>query len=95
MNDTPMSDEQVGLTVKQMVQEVYSDMKVVRPLVETLQGQNLNLRVTALEADKRSVEAVRDTTMAFFRFGRWILATIIALCSVLVTLILTIHTIVA
>ena len=37
------------MTVKQMVTETYGDMKIVRPIVESLNGQNLDTRLRAVE----------------------------------------------
>ena len=48
------------MTIKQMVTETYGDMKVVRPIVESLNGQNLDARLSVMEKHI-SDEAVADT----------------------------------
>jgi hypothetical protein len=54
------------MTVKAMVQELYVDMKVVRPAVEGLISQTLDPRLTLLENDKIARDA---GARAFSRIG--------------------------
>lgn len=91
--DTPSNahDDGIGMTIKQMVTELYNDMKVVRPAVEEFKAQQLDRRVASLEKDRASAVAAGVTAQAFFRFGRWVLATVIALCTLFVSLIVVLH----
>jgi len=47
------------MTVKQMVTETYGDMKIVRPIVESLNGQNLDARLRIVE-QRISDEAIAN-----------------------------------
>jgi len=46
------ADSSVGMTIKEMVTELFADMKVIRPMVEALDGAHMPERVSALETDK-------------------------------------------
>ena len=79
---TEPDDPFTGMTVKAMVQELYADVKVIRPAVETLVAATLPDRVRALEMhnaeDAASARTAKNVALEFFRFGRWALATVIA-----------------
>ena len=54
--------QEVGMTIKQMVSELYNDMKIVRPIVENLNSQNLDTRLRMLETTAAQLAAVAPAT---------------------------------
>ena len=73
VDDTPTaSPTDIGMTIKQMVTELYGDMKVVRPAVELLSSQNLDGRLRVQEQatiDQATSEKVaKAVSSAFFSF---------------------------
>ena len=50
------------MTVKTMVVELFNDMKVVRPIVENLNAQNLDARLRNLETTAAQLAAVAPAT---------------------------------
>jgi hypothetical protein len=53
----------VGMTVKDMVIEVFNDMKIVRPIAEALQRADLPTRVTKLESTASILDALAPATL--------------------------------
>jgi hypothetical protein len=88
-------DSSVGMTVKAMVQELYGDMKVVRPIVEALDSAKLDHRLTTLElrsaTEAATAVAMRSTAVEFFRLGRWVILTAIGLATVISSFLLLHH----
>lgn len=74
----------VGMTVKDMVIEMYGDLKVIRPIVEDYQRANVPVRLGVLESDKLIRDTTSKTRVQFATVGSGALKTALAIVASIV-----------
>ena len=75
----PSQDNGHGLTVRELLLEVRSDVKEMKPQLDILVSQDLNQRVTKLENTASFHETEDDTRVGMLRFGRDAITLVISL----------------
>lgn len=73
----------IGMTMRQLLLEVYADVKAMRPQLEVLVSQDLDRRVKVLEADMATDRSTSEARVGFMRLGRDAITLMISLVAVI------------